>query len=70
MTFLVNKVSYTSLPDHTTKKVFLDVVLGASKILAATIPEVECGANVYANFYVISGGLVAEYENGKITLMK
>jgi hypothetical protein len=71
MTFLVNKESYIALRDDVAKNVFADVVVGACNILKSTIPEIEKGANEYANFTLIGGdGIVAEYKNGKVSLTK
>ncbi|MGD0623369.1 MAG: hypothetical protein ABSB32_01475 [Thermodesulfobacteriota bacterium] len=70
MTFLVRKQRYIALPDDTAKKVFTDAVLQASRILIHTIPEVEGGANVYANFMAIGGDLVAEYRHGQVILRR
>ncbi len=71
MVFVVNKERYIALPDDTAKKVFADVVFQTANILAHTIPEVEGGANVYANFVVIpGGGIVAEYKHGQVSLRR
>ncbi len=70
MVFLVNKERYIALPDDTAKKVFFDVVFQAANILAHTIPEVKGGANVYANFTVAVGDIVAEYKHGQVSLRR
>jgi hypothetical protein len=70
MTFTVNKETYIGLSDDITRKTFADVVLEVCSILKNTIPEVDKGANVYANFVVIGGGIIAEYKNGSVSLTK
>lgn len=70
MVFLVNKKPYITVRDDIAKKVFADVVIATARILAHTIPEVEGGANVYANFVVISGDTVAEYQHGQVSLRR
>lgn len=70
MTFIINKESYISLSDNTAKKIFANAVYSTSGILASSIPEVEGGANVYATFAVMGGGLVAEYEHGQVSLRR
>jgi hypothetical protein len=72
MTFAVKKESYIDLSDDTARKVFADVVVEACDVLKAKIPEIEQGANVYANFVLLSGRgvIVAEYSNGKVSLIK
>jgi len=72
MTFVVNRESYIALSDDTAKKVFADVVIYACEFLKPTIPEVDKGANVSANFLLRggSGAIVAEYSNGKVSLTK
>ena len=70
MTFLVSKERYIPLSDDTAKKIFADVVFRTANILANTIPEVEGGANVYANFVVVKGSIVADYNHGKVSLRR
>jgi hypothetical protein len=71
MTFALNSENYTALSDDVTKKVIAGAVIGACSVLKATIPEVEKGAHVCANFVEINGGtIVAEYMNGNVTLSR
>jgi hypothetical protein len=72
MTFVVKKESYIALSDDVARKVFADVVVEACDILKAKIPEIEKGANVYANFVLLSGSgvIIAEFSNGKVSLTK
>lgn len=70
MTFVVNRDRYVALTDDVVTKIFSDAVHQASNILVHTIPEVKNGANVYANFVVLSGGIVAEYQYGTLTLRR
>lgn len=68
MTFVVDRERYINVPDDVVKKVFSDAVVQASSILMHTIPEVKGGANVYANFVALGGGIVAEYNHGRVSL--
>jgi len=68
MTFLVNKDRFIAVPDAIAKKVFADVVLQACKILKHSIPEVEGAINVYANFVVVRGDVVATFKQGQVSL--
>jgi len=70
MTFVVNKDSYVGLPDDVVRKTFVDVVNGACSVLRVTIPEVDKGANVYANFVVFGGDIIAEYKKGIVSLKR
>lgn len=72
MTFVVKKESYIALSDDVARKVFADAVVEACDILKAKIPEIGRGANVYANFVLLSGGgvIIAEFSNGKVSLTK
>ena len=68
MTFVVDRERYVNAPDDVVTKVFSDAVVQASNILMHTIPEVKGGANVYANFVALGGGIVAEYQHGHVSL--
>ncbi|KPK54333.1 MAG: hypothetical protein AMS22_06060 [Thiotrichales bacterium SG8_50] len=70
ITFVVNRERYVALTDDVVTKIFSNAVHQASNILVHTIPEVKDGANVYANFVLLSGGIVAEYQYGTLTLRK
>ena len=70
MTFLVNKQRYIELPDHIVRKVFSAVVVQVSEILKNSIPEIEHGTNVYANFMCVGCGIVRTYEYGQLSVKK
>jgi hypothetical protein len=69
MTFLVDNVRYLAPSDDVVVKAFADVAVKASNILRHKIPEVKGGANVYANL-VADAGVIAEYKDGKVNLVK
>jgi hypothetical protein len=70
MTFLVDKERFIDVPNDTASRVFTDVVLQAARVLGVSIPEVRDGSNVYANFVVESGEVIAEYANRRVALKR
>jgi len=71
ITFVVNNERYVRLSDEVARKAFAQAVTAACGLLSITIPEVDGGANTYANFIGVGGGgAIAEYSGGKVVLEK